>query len=332
MGYLFNKMEDLDAKVEQTAGDNWLNKPVSAGPKPRPEIDELAKQGLTYQEIGNAVGLSGERIRQILERTGKNELRKELRQKLKLGEKLNKFDRKKVYEDISSLFAQRMYQLAEKEGWAYQKAVEYYLLMQKRSSNMPIEKLIKLFTIYEEHKNINKKLGLEELAERSGFAHAQHIGHVLKRVRLEPFYGSKERHPISEYKKEAIKRSYNLMSNSDIANFLNLPLYVLGRNLRRWNLKRERPSIDEKWRIVSQIYEAKDAGFKINEIVELLSDYRGSHGRPILDKDLDKDIVKVILKDKTIKQELIEKLRIMLNDNTTNKPYLTNIKRLIWHD
>ncbi|MEK6861348.1 MAG: hypothetical protein AABY07_05235, partial [Nanoarchaeota archaeon] len=317
------KLREEDEYLKRLVEDYKAKHPVivfKSTPKPRPEIDELAKQGKTLKEIGKAVGLTHQRIIQILGRTGKNELRKEIRKKLKLEEKLSRLERKRSYQGIASLFTQRMLQLAEKEGWAYKKAAEYDI--SKRRINYratPLEKLIKLFSLYEKALKEDKKLGLIELAKKSGFSYAAQVGKVLKRVGLEPLYGARDRHPTSKDKREAIKRAYSFMQNRDIAYFVGVNFPVVERAKYHYNLKRSPGIIDGKYRIVSQIYDAKDAGFKLDEIVELLSDYK-EFDRPIVNKDL----VRVILKDKTIKEDLVEKLRIMFDDNSINKPYLTN--------
>ncbi len=87
----------------------------------RPEIDELIDQGLSQTEIGERNHLTSERIRQYIKTSGQYKL---WRNK-KLGIDKEEFRRLESLEEILLVIEKRAGQLAKKEGWEYEKALEY---------------------------------------------------------------------------------------------------------------------------------------------------------------------------------------------------------------
>ena len=142
----------------------------------------------------------------------------------------------------------------------------------------------------------------------------------MKRSGLEPLYGARERHPISEEKKNAVKRSFNLkMSNPDIAYFIGVPSYVVrnyfvesGKNKgSKHNLVKSfgNPDAYLTYRGASQVYEGGDIGFGQKEIEEVLG--------------LDRRVVSYALKNRTrLEPKIIEALRTIYPDREISKPYL----------
>lgn len=253
----------------------------------RPEIDRLIEQGKMLKEIGQdeQVNLSRERVRQYILQTGQYDDWKEK----KLEGKGKTTAQLQTRGEFCSLLEARADQLAEQRGWAYQKAWEYRSsLMVQPKGKIPFKSLLTLFRRYEKAKEKGEKRSLEELAE--GLFYASDAGRILRRVDLEPMYGIRDRHQVHYETKLAINRAARRLpriSHPDIAYFLDFPLYVVQQHPAMRARKRGRGSGAKRiikifgrgfgkgtdyltYRLASQIYESKAAGFNQLETAELL--------------------------------------------------------------
>ncbi len=294
--------------------------------KTRPEIDVLIEQGLTQREIAKNVGLSFERIRQYINESGQYNEYMRIRKEQKELPKREEEQRKHLLKNIIYMLRERTRELAKKEGWACEKAVEYLYSTKDgggnyRVSTTPFSDLQKIFKKYEDAVNKGKRIALQELADEIDTYPSQ-SRKILQRVGLEPMYGKKEMkiHYRGE-KIEATNRGLKTdFSRHDIAYFLNLPEYIPGLRYNAMRIHRGKRSraaqLGSKfltYRLASQIYEAQDCGF-LDEIAELA--------------DASDDIVDFALfLRKEVEPKIIKGLRVLYNDKTIAKPYVTKKMR-----
>jgi transposase len=291
----------------------------------RPEIDRLVLEGKSSVEIGNLFNLSYQTILNYIRDTGQY---KSWRSK---GEKVTKANsvktRKKLRGTIAFLLKGRLTQLAEEESWAHQKAIEY--MNQRKghrnkgkSPNYSFDLLLTLFERYEHAKERGQKISLEKLADGLGIWPVS-AGVILKKMELEPLYGTRERSSnLSRKMIATIDRGFDLeLSCTDIACFLNLNYWnVQGRFAKlgkRLNSKKaikffkrevEKGTGSLNYSLASQIYEAQDLDFNGDEIAELL--------------DLNPKIVEyAVRRRKKIEPKLLDQLRILYGKEKIDKPY-----------
>ncbi len=284
--------------------------------KTRPEIDCLIEQGLTLGEIGKETGLSGERIRQYINESSQyNEWKQN---KIKKRENRASYEKQKQesYSSLISLLKARAFELAKEEGWHAQKALECENTYKHKKDRIPFSSLYSLFKKYKDAKKKGKKLTLEDFGDELGTSRNS-IGRIFTKTGVEPMYGKKERKIKPGEKMEHVIRGIKTpFSGRDIAYFLNLPEYIPKDRLsqRGINVKERSPYIlgGERlsYRLASQIYEAKDCSFDVGETAYLLNK--------------NEDIVDFALfLRKEIEQKIVKGLRILYNDKTIKKPYVT---------
>lgn len=215
---------------------------------------------------------------------------------------------------------------AEEEGLATEKAVQYYLKKRKynylNKNSINLKRLIGLFTDYYQARDEGRLLSLEELGKPHDIFFT-HVGVILAAVGEEPLYGTRERHPTQQWKKEALQRSIDLpLTYTDIGYLLELPRYVVdqlrghygraGKTIDRWvtwlgNFK-DRELIF--YRNASQLYEALDVGFS-NEEARI---YTG----------ISKQGYDYLVKHReTIEATLVDAIRVLYKKPTHDKPYVT---------
>jgi hypothetical protein len=236
-----------------------------------PEIDKYIDEEFppSLSEIGNAIGVSRERVRQYIEYSGQ---RAEYRRK-----RSNSYNwaqekmRKEIYSRLLSVMKSREMQLAKKEGWAAKKAVQYiHKLKRRRSRNCPLQNIIDLLIYYEDARLKKQKISMMELSGLSKI-HPASINNIFKSVDIEPMH-KRKKFLGNEIKGKIADSSALPISNSDVSYFLNLDcrcinkyapakgpkiIYHIGRGNKL------------TYRVASQIYEAHDIGFNDAEISEL---------------------------------------------------------------
>jgi len=142
------------------------------------------------------------------------------------------------------------------------------------------------------------------------------MSRILRRVGLEPLYGIRNRHANLNSKEiEAILRSSEIdMPIPDIGYFLALPEHLISQYI---NKRKVRSYYQYKvkgkgnyltYRIASQVYEAKDLGFKSEEIAELI--------------ETKKEMVELALEKRfELEPKIIEGLRILYNRTDIDRPF-----------
>lgn len=286
----------------------------------RPEMDEVIDRGGTLQEIGVAGGYSGksarENARRYIESSGQYEYWLSKRKDVKRASKIEVQQKKQACQLLGNVLEARVGQLAKKEGWAQQKAIEYQSSLKQIGSNSySLEKLVKFFQRYEKAMNKGKLLSLEELGKPLGILRMGG-SRIIWRVKLEPMYGKRDIHRIQKEKKSKIIKLARLgMTSQDIGYFLDLRYYTSYYFISRRGLKSNakhhifgKNSKVLNYRLASQIYEAHAVGFNRSEIAELL--------------DTIPEIVTYAFNHKhEIAPRIVKALRIVYDSKTYNRTY-----------
>src|SRR3989344_2412146 len=106
---------------------------ISQPKKRRPEIDNLILEGKTLQEIGDAVGLTRERIRQYNNGSGHYDLYRGKRQEIeKIKKEINSnedtpYNRKRNVKNVANLVRLLGLEKSKSEPWPVRKSLEYVL-------------------------------------------------------------------------------------------------------------------------------------------------------------------------------------------------------------
>ena len=271
-------------------------------------LEEMARQvgGITRQGMEEYIIRSGQHGEWIARR---QEFLQEHLQEQKAKEQQHKRD---LYE-IISLFKTFIFNWAQKEGRAYEKAIEHMYL--KPRSTYTSESLITIFQRCENANNRGEKISLEKIGEGLGI-YPSGIRNILRTVGLKPMYDAPHRHVITNEKKEAIHRGFGLpsLSIADIAHLLDVSYGVVSRIFQKMGIRPQVKYViphkthQETFRLLSQIYEALDIGFTKNETAELLS--------------TNQQIIDNAIKNRTLYEPvLINALRILYASMDIKKPY-----------
>ncbi len=286
--------------------------------KYRPEIDRLIEEGWVLQDIGDEVGLTYPAIQQYIAASGQHELWERAKERKQSTQEKDALSRRMHLEQLDVLLRGRLRSQAKTEGWAYEKAVDYFNARKIRESSRSISLFVLVDALkrYESAQELGERRSLENLAEGLPLTYA-HFGRVLNQLGLKPLSGDRSKKKKEEYKDKpsAILRASELdISSGDMAYFLDVsPAFVdhhredncinpyrgfLGVVGRQWIT----------YRLASQIYEAKDAGFTPDEIPELL--------------DASVTVVSYALKQRsTFEVKIIDGLRVLYDKPALDKPY-----------
>ena len=285
----------------------------------------LIKRGLTLEQIGDKLGVTRERIRQKIIETDQYE-------SWRLGRYFYKYKYKKEERDLETEMArvvdilhkrvqQQINSIDETTQWAEKRANEYKLSMKKSLSDenfpptIPYEKLLEVFKCYREAQLKVEKISFDDISKRAGFKSASLSKRILNRVGLQSLnWQVEEMRRLSEEQKKMVERSASLeMNNHDRAYFMNLPEHIPAQYgikgkrivLKRFSSKEHRLN----YRLASQIYEAQEAGFNREEIVELFDTFPRTVDYSLEHKD-------------EIAPKIIEALNILYPEKNYTRPYL----------
>ncbi len=279
------------------------------------ELVRLAKRGLSQWEIGRRFGVTRERVRQkmndtiVRDKDGNKVCLHDLWFKSgKFYRNVNNIRERLKKEIISGIVGGVLERKYEEATWAEKKALDY---LNSREAvygfSYSFETLSELFRRYETAKNKGEKLSLEKLGE--GIIPISRVGPVLRRVGLPNLNKNQERKVTPPNKKLALKNAAGTaLSNSDVAYFVRVPPYVAGQSMTRYGRKSNRIS-DANFRLDSQIYEASDLGFSVDEIAQLLDTHESTVKASLFNRDYFSDII-------------IKNLRKIFPNREVDKPYL----------
>ncbi len=280
----------------------------------RSRLEELARRGTILEGIGNALGFSRERARQLLHKAGLHETWKEIRNEAKEKPRREEQEKKEILGALVSCLETRVSQLAKEKGWPYEKAVEHKKLHPK--SRYSFDSLLRLFETYEEAKSDGRRTSLDKLGEISEI-HFATVSNILESMKLETICRKyPKRITLAKEQAKTLERGFSLgMSAPDIAYFASVPHYVAKQRFtkigKRNNVRPLKSFPQYKrltYRLTSQIYEAQDLGFNVEETFQLF--------------DTTEEVVNhAIEKRKRIEPKIKSALRILYK-RKFDRPYL----------
>jgi len=248
----------------------------------REKLEEMVILGKKLDEMKVPLGVSRERVRQILHKSGLHTAWKERRKEVKF-QKINYENQVQAERQSFVDFLRQLEEIIAPESpWIEVKVWQYRnIRRQMNSESYSNEQLIKLFEIYAVARLEGKKLSCYELGK---IVHIPFVStaRILREVGLDRMYWNIDNRQVTpKWKKEAIHLVFDSspLSVTDIAYFLELSYRGVHNNLSLQDNKsvKKEPIIKGvgKHRLsyirVSQIYEAQDLGFNPQETSELLN-------------------------------------------------------------
>ncbi len=228
-----------------------------------------------------------------------------------------RYAQQELLDVIRTYYVQRALQEDKPKGCV----AEYYYSVQRKETNISLNRLEGFFEDYFAAQEGNVKKSLKELGEKHSITLTT-ASHILSKVGLEPLYGSLDRKVTPKYKKAALKRATALeMSTVDVAYFLNVETYNAYNNMRIYG-KAKRTSVilaqfvngkDKEYlfyKHASQVYEAQECGFTPEETQQLV--------------DISSKAYNFIMQNRTtIEPVIINALRTMYATPMHSLPYVT---------
>ncbi len=298
--------------------------PPPKGYRVREDIDDLIPMGLTLEETGKKCKCTRENVRQYINKSGQYNKWTKARNDNTTAETRNRFGGKIQLSELHSLFLstvrQRTETLAKEEGFATEKAIGYLHSYKRRDVNSySFDTVHKLFKEYEDAVKGNEKISFETFGDKFGMW-SRDVGRIFARIGLEPmFFAERERKVKVREKKEAVERGFGLdFSNYDICYFLGLPKHTINNRYMGKERKTGKRCIKYfgsngllTYKIASEVYEAQDCLFNQEEIM-------GLTGKN------DEVVRYAIGHRKEIEPQIVSGLRVLYNDDSLTKPYVTS--------
>ncbi len=315
-------------------------------------IADAIEHGYSLKEIGrNVGGVSRQRVLEYLKHAGLHMLWKEKRHEVMLHNQARSgsvnFGMNEVVNPLvvmrESFVSMLACGLEQKVGEmevevksgvggvgekAVSKAVRYWFPKRKAPLLKPLDVYVRMLEMYYSGLEKGEKYSVMQLAKKGGLCFP-YVGVFLKKVGEKPMYRTFSRRVTTVSEKEAIQRGAELqLSYTDIAYFLGLKDYVVRTN-PRW--KQYGVACEEQLsfscvgskeyivkkaslRDVSQMYEATDAGFCVEEVVELLQVGKIHFYR-------EGQISFFLQQREKIEPKLIGVLRLLYNNPSQETPY-----------
>ncbi len=283
--------------------------------------DRLIRRGFPLTMLAEKFGDSLQNNAHYISKTGQYEIWKESRKYY--GTKQSKERKRKemlgiLVSQIEEIIRKKV---PEKDKLAYEKTEEFFKVRKRRKFSF--DEIFSLFKDYFNAQRKNKKITLENFADKYGYW-ITNVGRFFKDVGLKPLFNPdrKKRVPLSKYKKQALERSLSIkMPIKDRLYFLNLlsenrtTFYYYRRDkkipdeinpIKRFGVFRREILMYEN---ASQIYEARDVGFKKPEILELVN--------------LDERVYDYAIEhEQEISGHIISSLKTMFPDKPVKNPYV----------
>ena len=264
-------------------------------------IKDCIEKGLSLNQIGYIINLTGERIRQIITKCGELEKYRLYRSAKEEIPIIREEFKKNIHRQIGECFKGLEKKLESDSNWAEIKAAEYFYGKKVHIKYATsLEKLIKLFEKYKEGIDEKVKYSYEEIGEYSGI-HFVQVGFILRKLNLNSFYWNGKiptREQMLEIYNslERAKEKLGFASETDIQYFLKTSPQTIRSIFKN---RKSNPFIlytftkgkKLTYQIASQIFEALDLGFNYEETTSLLNtsqeviDFAKCH-RPAIESDI----------------------------------------------
>lgn len=286
----------------------------------RPDIDSLIQQGLKLREMGDALkregrGITGAAVGMYIHQSRQEKIWKRKKKERYEGKLKEKMHAAALRRQFFSLLAGHVAQEFRDLSWAQQKAQQYRASLKVVGKNTyPLDKLTLLFQTYRTAEECGKKLSLEELGKEVSI-HFVAVRMILKRVGVEPMYGTHLTLP-RDTRRRVVSGLEKRVPTADIAYFLNVPLTAVDQIYSKC-FRSNHPKLcgpggkngSLSYKVVSEIYEAKDAGYLINDIAQLV------------EKSV--PTVQGVLKVRSdLEPKVVGALRVLYGDESIKKPYV----------
>ncbi|MBI2584181.1 MAG: hypothetical protein HYW25_05920 [Candidatus Aenigmarchaeota archaeon] len=307
-------------------------------------VDSLLRQG-SLSPLGIArecerIG-EGPKTRQgvwkYIRRTGQQERYSKARNaylsnRRKAGEELQEEQR-----CILNLLRNRLYELAEREGWEYGKAIEYDQGRPEKASDhngyIPVENLIKLFREVRITRERGAKTTLRDLSRKSGIGYHATVRDIILKEGGEDIL-SWRWESLPDDARRMLRRAYQTdLSPADVSHFTGLPEKKIGYFFAKLNretgrARKRKPVVQLRpqssgiiiltRRDASQIYDGMDMGLSEEEVSGLLA------------KDLEAVHFAVENRKSGMKLEktLVDSLKAIFDDPGISKPYMEIYREL----
>ena len=158
--------------AERMENGVWRER-VIGGVKRKPLIDRLIQRGdYSLEQLGEEDGTCRENIRQYILNSGQYELWKQKREEIK-----------KAPKDLCQVLLNVCAQKSHEEGFAIEKAFEYYLDCNK-DPRIDVERVIRILQYYEDAREKGETSSYKKIGESVGNASASYVQRVLSKLGL----------------------------------------------------------------------------------------------------------------------------------------------------
>ncbi len=290
--------------------------------------EEAIAEGMDSGEIAELEGVSTQAIDCYIRKRGLHDFWKEKRREAKYEARRNKGkeardlvrEGKEARDLVRGAVLGVVGYLLRKEGYcdlAVEKTTSYF---RSKRSNYRIRDLANIFQRYKDAPKAGRKFSLYELAKETEISFVQ-VGKILNFSNLKPMVRGyhKEVERLNEKQKLMIQRAFHIeMSTHDLAYFVGVSPWVVVNRFRKQAGKGKIEIIYPgnkkegtlKYRMASEIYEARDAGFNREEICELTG-----CNETILEYALEYE--------RKISSEIVRALRKIYDRKDVDRPYLS---------
>jgi hypothetical protein len=304
-----------------------MGRPKGSKTKPNDKFErrnELLDRGCPTKVIMEIEGCSRQAIAGYKKYHGKGKKWKE--------ENLKRQQDKGILQDFENdpkirlldVLNRRTEQTYETATWPEQKTLE---CLTKYNFDLRViekkEKLLELFQTYENAKNSNQKLPLVKLEKICGIT-CMTISRYFKSVGLEPLYGTRKvSSHLSKEKLKLLEEAYHNseLPNTDICGLAKVhPLLIGSAYAKKFGQRKTLPKkIAGKrgvngttltYTLASQVYEAQDLGYILEEVCEL--------------NDTNPTAIQTLTEQRpTLERRIMKTIEILYPEQNITKPYLT---------
>ncbi len=273
-----------------------------------PSIDEKIRQGLKTQEIADAEKSCVAAVHSYITSSGQLEIWNKAKELRFLKEEKERKEKKSALEEMAEKLRDLELLKAAEAGWPYYNAVIYD--RRDTTNKHSFEKVLKFLKAYNEEKIELGVASCLRAAKKSGFNSYSSVQGIVEFLGLQSGEHPK---PITEDKLNAIKNAQAVpyLTLNDVAYFIGVASESITNHWQKDGklIKIVRPRSNLSYRKASQVYEAIDAGFNLEETAE----YAGVH--PSFAE-------RAVENRNEIEPRIVEALKVIFPKSKLKKPYI----------